>query len=83
MRFAFNNRKKSWKSRGRGIIGMRSLTQQFHPFKAFPDRLAAPKLQLAPGVMEVNNRDLSPVDPSRFCQWRKHFRNIAEAGRTA
>ena len=70
MAFASNNRKKSRKSRGSGIIGMGSLAQQFHRFKAFPDGLAAPKSQLAPPLVQVCNRNLRPVDPSRLCQWR-------------
>jgi hypothetical protein len=70
MAFAFNNRKKSWKSRGNGIIGMGSLAQQFHPFKAFLDGLTAPKPQLVPALAQPSNRNLAPVDPSRLCQWR-------------
>jgi hypothetical protein len=58
-----------------------SLAQQFHPFKAFPDRLAAPKPQLAPALSQVSKRDFPPVDPSRFCQWRYHAAKIAKAGR--
>ncbi len=78
---AFNNFKKSWKSRGSGIIGVGSLSQQFQPFKAFSDGLPAPIPQLAPALVQVRNRDFPPVDPSSPCQWRYHEARIAKTGR--
>jgi hypothetical protein len=70
MAFAFSNRKKSWKSRGSGIINTGSLAEQFHPFKAFLDGLAPPKSQLTPLLVQVSNRDFPPVDPQCLWQWR-------------
>ena len=65
-------RKKSWKSRGSGIIGVRSLTQQFHSFKAFRHRLSAPEPHTAPAVMEIDHRDLRPIDARIPGEWRYH-----------
>ena len=65
-------RKKSWKSRGSGIIGVRSLTQQFHSFKAFRHRLSAPEPHIAPAVMEIHHRDLRSIDARIPGQWRYH-----------
>ena len=80
MALAFSNRKKSWKSRGSGIIRVRSLAQQFHPFKPFLDRLPAPKSHLVPAVVQTDHRNLPPIDPSRLCQWRYHAARVAEVG---
>jgi hypothetical protein len=77
MRPAFNNLKKSWKSRGSGIIGVGYLAQQFNPFEAFAYGLAAPIPQLAPVLVQASDRDSSPVDPSRVCQWRYHDSKIS------
>jgi len=72
MALAFSNRKKSRKSRGSGIIGVRSLTQQFYSFKAFHHRLPAPKLHIAPGVVQIHHRELRPIDARIPGQWRYH-----------
>jgi hypothetical protein len=72
MALAFSNCKKSWKSRGSGVIGVRSLTQQFHSFKAFRHRLPAPKLHTAPAVVQIHHCDLRPIDASIPGQWRYH-----------
>ena len=69
---AFINRKKSWKSRGSGIIGMRSLAQEFHCFKAFHHRLSAPEPRIAPGVAQIHHCDLRPIDARIPGQWRYH-----------
>jgi hypothetical protein len=72
MAVAFSNRKKSWKSRGSGIIGVRSLAQQFDSFKAFHHRLSAPKLNTVPSVVQIHHRDLHPIDAGIPGQWRYH-----------
>jgi hypothetical protein len=64
--------KKSWKSRGSGIIRVRSLTQQFHSFKAFRHWLSAPEPHVAPAVMERHHRDLRSIDARIPGQWRYH-----------
>jgi len=61
--------KKSWKSRGSGIIGVRSLAQQFHSFKAFRHRLSAPESHFAPGIVQIHHRDLLPIDARIPGQW--------------
>jgi hypothetical protein len=68
----FSNRKKSWKSRGNGIIRVRRLTEQFHSFKAFHHRLSAPKLHIAPGVVQIHYCDLRAIDARIPGQWRYH-----------
>jgi hypothetical protein len=59
--------KKSWKSRGSGIIRVCSLAQQFHSFKAFDHRLAAPKAYTTPAVVQVHHCDLAPIYASMSC----------------
>jgi hypothetical protein len=81
MALAFNNRKKSWKSRGSGIIGVCSLAQQFHSFKPFYHGLSAPEPHIAPAVVQIHYRDLRPIDARIPGQWRYH-RTTSTCSRT-
>jgi hypothetical protein len=71
-------RKKSWKSRGSGIIGVRSLTQQFHSFKAFRHRLPAPEPHIAPAVEQAS---VLTIDTNPAPAFTRSSRNAASSQR--
>ena len=55
---------------------MRSLTQQFHSFKPFRRRLSAPKLDIAPAVVQMRHGDHLPIDARVPGQWRYHTTSL-------
>src|SRR5580765_98713 len=79
--FAFNNRKKSRKSRGIGIICMRTLSEQLQAFKPFSHGLPPPKPQFAPAIVQIRNRNDLSINTGGFCQWRRHAIRLAEIDR--
>jgi hypothetical protein len=61
MAFAFNNRKKSWKSRGSGIIFVRSLAEQFEAFKALLHGLPPPEFQVATTLVQTSDGNFPAI----------------------
>jgi hypothetical protein len=79
--FAFNNLKKSWKSRGNGIISVGTLAQQFQPFKPLYRRLAQPVASGSRVITQIHNGNRLPLNARGFGQWRYHDgETIAKSG---
>jgi hypothetical protein len=70
--FALSKRKKSWKSRGNGIIMVGTLAQQFQPFKPFHRRLPQPVAQLAVVIAQIHDGNDFSIHTRSLCQWRFH-----------
>jgi hypothetical protein len=71
--FALSNRKKSWKSRGNGIIGVDTLAQQFQALKAFSRGLPPPVAQPAIVIVQIHYGKDFTINARFLCQWRFHL----------